>query len=210
MARSFSGREKRLLGALAAATALFFWWQWSADSPVAPQDGGVGAAAVAAPEEPPRVRMDLLAREAEVYDGKGRDLFKYAPRPPSPAELRRLRAEAEAARRAEEEARKRAEEEARRRAEEEARRQVEIARNPPPPPKPQPPSITFRYIGNFGPKEERIVAFDDGKGVFVARIGEVVREQFRVVDVKHNAVVMGYTRPEFQSQVKELPLSGGR
>jgi hypothetical protein len=210
MARTLSGREKRLLGALAAATALFVWWQWSGDAPVSPQGSGAAVADAGALDAPPRVRMDLLARQAEVYDGKGRDLFKYAPRPPSPAELRRLRAEAEAARRAEEEARKRAEEEARRRAEEEARRQEEYARNPPPPPKPQPPAITFRYIGNFGPKEERIVAFDDGKGVFVARVGEIVREQFRVVDVKHNAVVMGYTRPEFQSQVKELPLSGGR
>jgi len=210
MARTMSGREKKLLGSLGAITALFVWGQWSGDSPVAPEGLAGAAGAAATFDEPPRVKMDLLAREAELYDGKGRDLFKYAPRPPSPAELRRLRAEAEAARRAEEEARKRAEEEARRRAEEEAKRQVEMARNPPPPPKPQPPAITFRYIGNFGPKEERIVAFDDGKGVFVARIGEVVREQFRVVDVKHNAVVMGYTRPEFRSQVKELPLSGGR
>lgn len=210
MARTLSGREKRLLGTLGAITALFVWWQWSGDSAVAPQGPAAGGATDVAFDDPPRVRMDLLAREAEVYDGKGRDLFKYSPRPPSPSELRRLRAEAEAARRAEEEARKRAEEEAARRAEEDARRQAEIARNPPPPPKPQPPAITFRYIGNFGPKEQRIVAFDDGKGVFVARVGEVVREQFRVVDVKHNTVVIGYTRPEFQSQVKELPLSGGR
>lgn len=210
MARALSGREKRLLGTLAVATTLFVWWQMSEDRPVARPGAGTGQADAVELEEPPRVRMDLLARQAEAYDGRGRDLFKYAPRPPSPAELRRLRAEAERQRRAEEEARKRAEEAARRQAEEDARRAIELAKNPPPPPKPQPPSITFRYIGNFGPKGQRVVAFDDGKGVFVARVGEVVREQFRVVDVKHNAVVMGYTRPEFQSQVKELPLSGGR
>lgn len=199
-----------MLAILGIAALLFTWWRLSDDEPSVARGEGEGRSLDAISDEPPRVRMELLAREAAVYDGKGRDLFKYAPRPPSPAELRRLRAEAERQRRLEEEARRRAEEEARRRAEEDARRQAQLAQNPPPPPKPQPPPITFRYIGNFGPKESRIVAFEDGKGVFVARVGEVVREQFRVVEIKHNAVVMGFTREEFQAQVKELPLSGGR
>jgi hypothetical protein len=210
MARSFSGREKNLLAALAVAAVLFAAWRLTRDAPESERPAASETNFAAVSEESPRVHMDLLAREAALYDGRGRDLFKYAPRPPSPAELRRLRAEAERQRKMEEEARRRAEEEARRRAEEEAQRQAQLALNPPPPPKPQPPPITFKYIGNFGPKESRVVAFEDGKGVFVARVGEVVREQFRVVEIKHNAVVMGYTREDFRSQVKELPLSGGR
>ena len=210
MARSLSGREKRLLAAFGLVAVLFAWWRLTRDAPGSAPGATSDAALAEIRDEPPRVRMDLLAREAALYDGKGRDLFKYSPRPPSPSELRRLRAEAERQRKMEEEARRRAEEEARRQAEAEALRQAQIAANPPPPPKPQPPPITFKYIGNFGPKESRIVAFEDGKGVFVARVGEVVREQFRVVEIKHNAVVMGYTREDFRSQVKELPLSGGR
>lgn len=210
MARPLNSREKRLLAVLAVAGLAFVWWKLSGDTQQATGSTSEQAHLGALKDEPPQVHMDLLAREAALYDGKGRDLFKYAPRPPSPAELRRLRAEADAARRAEEERRRAAEEAARKAAEEAVKQQAYLAANPPPPPKPQPPVISFKYIGNFGPKESRIVAFEDGKGVFVARVGEVVREQFRVVEIKHNAVVMGYTREEFRSQVKELPLSGGR
>lgn len=208
MALSFSAREKRLLGVFAILAALFLWWRWTDDAPQGPRGDANGKKDEKALREAPRVRMDLLTRAAEPYEGKGRDLFKYAPRPPSAAELRRLREEAERLRREEEARQKAAAEAARLAALAEQERAAQLVANPPDPPRPQPPVIAFKYIGTFGPKEGKIAVFEDGKGLFLGRVGETVREQFKVVEIKHNTVVMGYTRPEFQSETKELPMAG--
>lgn len=157
----------------------------------------------------PMVRMDLVDQEAEPFDPNGRDLFKYAQRPPSARELARMRAEAERARKEAEALAKRQAEEAAQRAEAERARQIEVAKlPPPPPPKPQPPTIAFKYIGYLGPKNARIAVFDDAGEMLLARKGETIREQFRVVDIKYDTVVMGFTNTQFQKDTRELPLTG--
>lgn len=211
MGRTLSGREWKLLGALGAATAAWLWYSGGGD---VERRGGAtrasreasGAVAVG---EAPVVRLDLLARQPPDYDGGGRDLFKYAQRPPSPAEIRRMREEEERRRRAAEEAARRAAEEATRRAAEEAARQAELARNPPPPPPPQPPAISLRFIGVIGPPKDKIAIFETGKELLLAKKGEAVQGEFRVVDIKYQSVVMGYTRKEFRHVTRELPMVPG-
>jgi hypothetical protein len=203
--RKVTRRETVLLGGLAAAGLAYLWF---ATQQGAGMGGGAGrgpAGTSGAPtSDAPVVRLDLLAREAEPYDPSGRDLFKYTDRPPTSEEIARLRAEAAAAKRAQENAEKLAREQAERdriAAEERARY---LAANPPPPPKPQPPPITFRYIGLLGPKEKHLAVFEEGKDIFVAGKGDVVKGQFKVLDFKYESVVLGYTRAEFVNERQEL------
>jgi hypothetical protein len=211
MARKMSSREGVLLGVLAAVAIGYFWM-------TSGPPGGVAGAkkAVAARKgkfeaaRAPVVRMDLLTAKTETYDDRGRDLFKYSQRPPSATEVRRLREEARLRQREMEEAAKAAAAEAVKRQQEAQVRAQEIALHPPPPPPPTPPQITLRYLGYLGPKDGRIAVFEDGNELLVARKGEVVKEQFRVLDVKWETVVMGYVKPEFKGMSQELAMTRGK
>jgi hypothetical protein len=200
-----SRREVLLASALAVAAVGYLWIRSGKTS----QEAAAAAAASRARGEvvaatAPVVRMDLLDRPAASYDGGGRDLFQYSVRPPSAEEVRQRELEAKRQReQAELEARLRAEAAARE--QEQARvRAVEIAKNPP---KPPPPPINLKYVGFVGPKDDKVAVFEDGDDLVVAKKGEVVKGQFRVVDIKFEAVVMGYTRPEFKDATRELTLS---
>jgi hypothetical protein len=211
MARKFSSREGVLMGALAVAAVAYFWM--TSRTP-----GGVAAGKKAVPARKgkvesvraPVVRMDLLTAKNETYDDRGRDLFKYSQRPPSATEVRRLREEAARRQKEMEEAAKAAAEEAERRQKEAQERAKEMALHPPPPPPPTPPQITLRYLGYLGPKDGRIAVFEDGNEMLVARKGEIVKEQFRVLDVKWDTVVMGYVKPEFKGMSQELAMTRGK
>lgn len=212
MARKLSRREAGLLTVLVAALLAYLWYL-SGSGPKTPASKAVSkqgtVAQKKASDRPPVVRMDLLTAKVEEYDPGGRDLFKYAPRPPSEAEVRRLREEAERRRRAaEEEAKRAALEEERRRTEQEAQAREAALRPPGPPPPPTPPPITLRFIGSMGAKDRRIAVLEDGKELLLAHAGEVVKGQYRVVDVRHDTVVMGFVRPEFKGQTRELPMVG--
>lgn len=208
MARALSSREKRLLAILGLLAIPVLWTLLRDDASERRPEGRRGREDdKVALVDPPRVRLDVLERRADAIDENDRDLFKYSQRPPSARELARLRAEAEAQRRAEEAARLAAEEAARRAAEENARRAAELAANPPPPPPPQPPSMAFKYIGYLGPKNARIAVFEEAGDLMLAKIGETVREQFKVVDIKYDSVVMGYKKKEFEGMTKELPMA---
>jgi len=210
MARKISRRETVLLGVLAAAVVGYFWYDSRPSSTlrgIAARDETPDKKKKEEAAKAPAVRMDLLARSAESYDAEGRDLFQYSQRPPSGVEVRKLRAEAERRRKEYEEAQKRAAIEAERRRKEDEERAKLVALNPPPPPPPQPPAITMRYLGFIGPKDDRIVVLEDGKDMILARKGEVVKDQFRVVDVKWESVVMGFVKPEFKGQTRELTMA---
>ncbi len=212
MARKVSAREGILLGVLAAATLVYFWIS-SKPEPVLRSTAAKGASAKKGKDDPfhsPVVRMDLLASRAEPYDERGRDLFKYSQRPPSAAEVRRLREEAARRQKEMEEANRRAAEEAVRRQKEAEERAKEIALHPPPPPPPTPPPINLRYLGYLGPKDNRIAVFEDGKELIVARKGEVVKAQFKVVDVKWDTVVMGFVNPQFKGMTQEIAMTRGK
>lgn len=85
------------------------------------------------------------------------------PPPPSAEELRRL-------------------EEARRRAEEAARlAAIEAA-------KPKPPEFTMEYLGLFGPPDNRIAVFSNGKAEVLAREGEHIDNKFIVARIGYESV----------------------
>ena len=153
----------------------------------------------------PVVQMALLTRDPEPYAVNGRDLFKYAQRPPTPPEL-------EARRRAEEERRRRLAEEAeRRRLAAEAERMRLAAeraqRSQAPPPRPvglTPPQVRFEYLGYLGPKDDRIAVFEDGEEILLARAGDTVEQDFLIREIAYQKVVIGYTKDEFEGRTTEL------
>ncbi len=201
--RKLQPRELGLLAVLGGAVLLYLWYKSGSPAGGAPQ-GAVAARGVAAGAEAPRVLVELLRRDATPYDPRGRNLFQYAQRPPSPEEL-----EAQRRQREEEERRRREAEEARRRAAEQAAQQAaqQQAQTPPPRPvAPQPPPIPFKYIGYFGPKDDKIAAFIDGEEVLLARAGEALRDQFQVVEIRFDTVVIGYTDPRWKDRTREIGL----
>ncbi|MBZ5640621.1 MAG: hypothetical protein LAO51_17935 [Acidobacteriia bacterium] len=212
MARKLSAREGVLLGVLAAAGIGYMWLTSGPDQAGragTARDAGAKKGNISA-QRPPVVRMDLLTAKTEKYDDQGRDLFKYSQRPPSAAEIRRLREEAARRQKEMEEANKRAAEEAALRLQEAQAKAKEAVLHPQPPPPPTPPSIDLRYLGYLGPKDNRIAVFEDGKDLLVARKGEVVKGLFRVVDVKWETVVMGFVQPEFKGQTQEIAMTHGK
>ncbi len=212
MARKVSAREGVLLGVLAAATLVYFWVTGKPE-PVMRSAASRSAAAKKEKEDAlraPVVRMDLLASQSVPYDERGRDLFKYSQRPPSAAEVRRLREEAARRQKEMEEANRRAAEEAARRQKQAEEQAKEAVLHPQPPPPPTPPAINMRYLGYLGPKDNRIAVFEDGKDLIVARKGDVLKGQFKVVDVKWDTVVMGFVKAEFKGMTQEIAMARGK
>lgn len=202
MARKLSKREIALAVGLGGAALLYFWFSRPGPSSSAVAEAAAARAQNA--EKAPKVRMDLLARKIEDYNAEKRDLFKFSVRPPSAEELRRQREEEERRRKQMEEDAKRHAEEVARMAEVQKKQQEELIRNPP---KPQPPPITLKYMGFVGPKDGKVASFLDGEDVVVARIGEIVKGQYLVVEIKAESVVMGYTNPVFRNDRRELQLA---
>jgi hypothetical protein len=205
MARTLQKRELILLGLL-SAVAVVVWMTQGGEEPPA-SAAAAAAAKEAARRSAPVIRMDLLTHVEPTSDGGMRDLFKFERRPPSPAEVRRQEAERRRLEKEAEEARKRAEAEAADRAKKAAEAAAIAATlPPPPPPPPSPPAIPFQYIGLIGPKDAKIGVFEEGKDIVIARVGETVRDQFKLVELKHDAAIIGYTRKEFRDRTKELPM----
>jgi hypothetical protein len=186
--RKLSNREKVLIVVLGVAGVIAYR-ALSGDG-----IGFGGGAASDAEEarnfgEAPLVRMDLLARTTAEFDRKGRNLFDYYTPPRKVVQQPR------------------------------PKRPVvqpppprEVPKPPPPPPTtvaraPNPP---FQYLGFLGPKDEKIAVFDDNEDVLLARIGDVVQDGFRLVEFKHDAVMLAYTDQKWQGQTTELKLMGLR
>ncbi|MGC8722331.1 MAG: hypothetical protein ACP5VF_00455 [Acidobacteriota bacterium] len=79
---------------------------------------------------------------------------------------------------------------------------------PPPPPPPQPPAIPFSFIGYFGPADNRLAVFQtQGSNVLLlARKGETVLNQFRVVDIGYESAEIGF---QGFKETRRIPLIGG-
>ncbi len=79
---------------------------------------------------------------------------------------------------------------------------------PPPPPPPQPPAIPFTFIGYFGPADNRLAVFQtQGSNVLLlARKGETVLNQFRVVDIGYESAEIGFRGFK---ETRRIPLTGG-
>jgi hypothetical protein len=203
--RKLTPRESILLGVVGLAGVVYLWYVSeralsSRSAELMNVEGGNLLADTA-----PVVPMYLLAHSGDSYDRKGRDLFQYSKRPPTAEELEAERRRREAQQRAAQEAAEQ------RRAAAEAAAEEARNRPPPPPPTPaekQPPRIPFQYIGYLGPKDNRIAVFQEGEELLLARRGEPLQDLFRVVDIRYESVVMGFTDPEFKSRTRELPMKG--
>ena len=121
-----------------------------------------------------------------------------------------MRAAAAAAAKAQKEADERARLAALQAQKEAAERQAYLALHPPPPLPPQPPAISFKFLGFVGPPNGRIAAFEENDTTFVAKTGEIVKKDFRIDEIKYESVVISYVNPTFKGQVRELPLMRGK
>ena len=70
-----------------------------------------------------------------------------------------------------------------------------------------PPPINLKYTGYIGPKNDKCAVFEDGDEQIVVKKGEVVKGQFRVLEIKGETVLMGFTNPAFKNDTRELSLS---
>jgi hypothetical protein len=212
MARPLSRREVYLVSGLGVAAAIWLWYGWGTSEPPA---AVAAKKAEAARREMvfgrvPLVHMEQLDRAVVKYDATGRDLFKYATRPPSWAEVKRLKAEAAAAAKAQREAEERARLLAEQKAKEDAERQEYLRLHPPPPPKPVPPPVMFQFMGFVGPPDGRIAAFEQNNEIFLAKAGEVVKKDFRLEEIRYESVLISFVDPRFKGETRELPLSRGK
>jgi|KBSSwiStaDraftv2_1062776.scaffolds.fasta_scaffold563334_1 hypothetical protein len=208
--RKLHRRELVLLAA--AAIGLAVWAvRPGADAELPPLPGKEGSQKPeAGPGEAPLVQLALLKADKVPYDPGGRDLFQYAQRPPSAAEIARMRAEAAEAERLRKEAEDRARLLAMQQAEEARLRAEALAKNPPPPPKPRPPVMTAKYLGCMGPRANRIAFFEREKELIMAKEGEAFLKDFKVVRIGYETVTIGFTSPQFKDEVQEIPMSRTR
>jgi hypothetical protein len=167
----------------------------------------------------PKPDLDGLGGQAGDYDGGGRNLFDYGvikPPPPSAEELARRAAEEEERRRKAEEdrlakeaerERLRAEARAKQEALERQRRDAASRTSAPrSPAKPTPPPIPFKFVGVLGPSNAKIVIFADEGEFLLAKEGEPVKEQFRIMKISHETLQMGFTDPQFAEESRILTM----
>lgn len=183
MARQLNTREYVLVAVLVAATGIAWYTMSGTDGSRRASDEAGGGASVG---QAPVVEIARLAGGSEDYDQNGRNLFKYytPPPPPRPKVERKVVTPPPKPKR-------------------EAPR---VVKSPTPAraATPQPPRIPFQYIGFMGPKNGKIAVFSEGEEILVAQAGDLVREQFRVVEFKYEAVVMGYVDERFKDKTTEL------
>ncbi|HJQ97139.1 MAG TPA: hypothetical protein VJ826_02440 [Candidatus Polarisedimenticolaceae bacterium] len=209
MARAATRREFLLIGVLGVAALV---WMFLSGGEEAPQTVAARRAQEKAQAFPkaPVVHMEMLDKSIVAYDAKGRDVFKYATRPPSMAEYRRMKEEAARAKKQAEEMAKAQAIAAEKARLEEEERQKYLAAHPPPTPPPVPPPITFTFLGYVGPASDRIAAFEENNQTFVAKTGDVVKNNFKIQEIRYESVVIAYVDPRFKGQSRELALSRGR
>jgi hypothetical protein len=210
MARALTRRELTYVGGLALAAVVWMYSSWQIDDePAAAAKKAESVRKATTFGTVPVVHMDQLDRTVVKYDAKGRDLFKYSPRPPSWGEVKRLRAEAAAAAKRQKELEEQQRLIAEAKAKEDAARAEYDRLHPKPPPPPQPPPILFQFVGFIGPPDARVAAFQQNNDTIVARVGEVILRDFRVEDVRYESALISYVNPQFKGQTRELPLSRG-
>jgi hypothetical protein len=134
----------------------------------------------------PVLIADDLKKEQPEFGGEKRNIFNFfnpGPPPPTPEEL-----------------------EARRRAAEAAKPPDPVCGNaaceqgedltncpadctPPPPPVPQ---INLRYMGYLSEPKGSVAFLTDGKEVYMARVNDVIANQYRVMKISEDSVELGF------------------
>jgi len=219
-------RELVLGGALVVVIAAFLYTHSWTSAPsggevilvTGPPPAVAGAISKLSSVKIPGVLLERLSEARAAYDPSQRNIFRYGnlpPPPPSPEEVARV----EAAKRAAEEARQTAmqaalaqQQQQQKAAEEAARNQppidpttgLPVGATPPPPPKPVPPAVTLRYSGYLGSEQNKMAVLISGEDMLLARSGDVVEKQFKVLDIGYDWVKIGYVDPQFADQYQKL------
>lgn len=185
--RRLQPREYTMLGVLAVALVVALWINRGGGF-------GVGGDADDIEEfdrgEPPRIAMSRLEPTEASFNPQDRNPFGYYT-PPRQAPVR----------------------------------QAAPVRQPPPPPprvekapqpvQPQkeipkaptlrPPTPNFKYIGKMGPPSALIAALETtGDDIVLAREGDVVQEDFRLLRFTYDSIVLGYTDERFKDETTEM------
>jgi hypothetical protein len=184
--RKLTSREIVLL-LVVGGLAVLGWYYGS--------DGGLGGVGVKAAElaelkygDPPVVELARLELAAVGYDPKARNLFSYYTPPPPPRPKPPPTVQTKTPQR-------------------ETQPQAQVQRPPAlPKAEPKPPRPNFRYIGFLGPKDNKIAVLEQGQEILLASIGEVIQEQYTVVDFKYEMLVIGYTDERWGDQTTDLPM----
>ena len=71
---------------------------------------------------------------------------------------------------------------------------------------PPPPEIDVKFIGMVGASEDKIAIFLDGNEFLLAKVGETIKEHFRVEEIGYDTLRMGYTDPQFEDEHRVLHL----
>jgi hypothetical protein len=189
MARKLTPREYFFIGVLAMSGVVYLLYRGEArlfgGGPEEAKEGGPMGIA-------PIVRLHQLSHEPENYDPKGRNLFEYYTPPPPP------RPKVERPKQA-----------AKKPVDTAADRRKAMMQKPQPVKKPElrPPNINFKYLGYLGPKNDKIAVFEQGEEMMLARAGEVVEEDFRLIEFKYESVVMGYVDTKYRDMTTELNMA---
>jgi hypothetical protein len=164
-----------------------------------------------------QVDWEALAAPRPAYDPNGRNIFQFGViPPPPPPEL--TPAEKAAIKKAQEEAAKERERQQKLMAEQQAAAQekarqdaIEAASRPapppPPPPKPQPPAIIYKFIGYFGPPDQKIAVLHDGTDMLFVRKGDELPKGVKVLEIGYESIKFGFTDPQFRDESRTLPMS---
>lgn len=70
------------------------------------------------------------------------------------------------------------------------------------PPKPQPPPVTVRYLGAFGPKGRTVAVFTDGDEIYNVFEGETFASRYVLHRINLETVELGFTG--FPDQIEKL------
>jgi len=186
MARKLSGREYFLVGVLIVAAGAVLFWRDDRRLFGRSEEGRAAAMELG---DSPQVNWDRLVADPEAYDPGGRNLFQYYTPPPRPVE------------------RPAAPPVPRPQAPQRPVASPTAAREASRPAAARPPTVSFRYLGFLGPKDDKIAVFEHGEELDLVRVGETFREDFRLVAFKYEGVVIGYVDERFKDQTTELRMS---
>ena len=135
------------------------------ESAPAPTASAQGRAGLSAESLDPRLHLDLLASsESVAYEGDGKNIFRAAPEVQIPAvKVSPLLPKGAT--------------------------QTANAAPPGPPPPPPPPPINLKFFGYSSSQGEKPEAFlAQGDDVWIAREGDVVNRQYKIVHITPSAV----------------------
>lgn len=69
------------------------------------------------------------------------------------------------------------------------------------------PAVDLVYLGNFGPNTGPIAVFSDRDSIYNARVGDVIKEKFKLVQVGYESADLAYVDfPE--APAKRLEVGG--